>query len=108
MGPGKEAASKQAVEARAQGCTAVEIADGCTLDGTISTADLFALTGFDAVAFWGAEDEASDIRDALAARDGVLIPLLMEVGDSARYHIERHMCIDTTASGGNTQLLSSS
>ena len=44
-------------------------------------------------------------RVALAARDGALIPLLSE-GDFSRWLThERHVCVDTTAAGGNAQLL---
>ncbi|MEX1180858.1 MAG: bifunctional proline dehydrogenase/L-glutamate gamma-semialdehyde dehydrogenase PutA [Cucumibacter sp.] len=108
LGPGVSAARRQAREARAQGCTALEIAAGCRLDGTVPAGALRDLQGFDAVAFWGPADAQRAIRQALADRPGALIPLITETGYPGRYHIERHLCVNTTATGGNTQLLSQS
>ena len=88
----------QQSQALSAGCDAV-IAIG---------ANLTNLTGFDAVAFWGDAENAREIRKVLAARSGPLIPLIYEQNDAARYHLERHICIDTTASGGNTSLLAHS
>ena len=42
---------------------------------------------------------------ALAARDGPLVPLVTGRPDAAHACLERHVCIDTTAAGGNAQLL---
>ncbi len=68
---------------------------------------LGSLTGFVAVVFEGRDAALRPMRAALAARDGALLPLLAE-GDFARWVvIERHLCIDTTASGGNAALLAS-
>jgi len=41
----------------------------------------------------------------LSARDGPIIPLLAESDNSNGYRIERHICIDTIAAGGNASLL---
>lgn len=41
----------------------------------------------------------------LSARDGPIIPLLAESDNSYGYRVERHICIDTTAAGGNASLL---
>jgi RHH-type proline utilization regulon transcriptional repressor/proline dehydrogenase/delta 1-pyrroline-5-carboxylate dehydrogenase len=59
------------------------------------------------VAFCGPEAEAREIRQVLASRLGRIIPL--SVSDDM-HHLciqERHTCVNTTASGGNTTLLSS-
>ena len=42
---------------------------------------------------------------ALAARRGPILPLIGGMPDAGHALLERHVCIDTTASGGNAQLL---
>ena len=42
---------------------------------------------------------------ALAARKGPILPLIGTLPDRGHAMLERHVCIDTTASGGNAQLL---
>ena len=56
------------------------------------------------------EDPATIIgwRRALAAREGAIVPLVADAGEVARYVHERHVCIDTTAAGGNASLLAAS
>ncbi|MDF2365848.1 bifunctional proline dehydrogenase/L-glutamate gamma-semialdehyde dehydrogenase PutA [Sneathiella sp.] len=44
-------------------------------------------------------------RQAIAAREGAIIPLIIGGEDWELYVAERALCIDTTASGGNTKLL---
>ncbi len=61
--------------------------------------------GFDAVAWFGDRDTLATIRRALAQRDGALIPLLALPEDEGRLVLERHVCVDTTAAGGNAALL---
>ena len=111
LGPTAEDAYFQAGEARSFGCPAVICAPGATgpwcLDGEVKAEQLTNLEGFDVVAFFGSDDEATKLRKILASRDGRLIPL--SVSDDM-HHIciqERHTCVNTTASGGNTTLLSS-
>jgi len=62
---------------------------------------------FDAVAFF-TDDEATlrPIRIAMSERDGPLLPLLTSPDDASRLLLERHVCIDTTAAGGNASLMS--
>ncbi len=45
------------------------------------------------------------LRQALARRDGAILPLLAGPEDATRLVLERHVCIDTTAAGGNAALL---
>ncbi|MCF6304784.1 MAG: bifunctional proline dehydrogenase/L-glutamate gamma-semialdehyde dehydrogenase PutA [Rhodobacteraceae bacterium] len=99
LGPDMNSAKQQKSEAQAQGCQAVIALGIC---------DFSQLHGFDGVVYWGDVDCAREIRISLASRDGPLIPLIFEKNTPARYHIERHICIDTTASGGNTSLLAAS
>ncbi|MGB6231824.1 MAG: hypothetical protein WBF53_17045, partial [Litorimonas sp.] len=62
------------------------------------------LTGFAAVLHWGSEADQRAARIALSDRDGPILPLI--VSDDALMLVrEEHVCIDTTASGGNAELL---
>jgi RHH-type proline utilization regulon transcriptional repressor/proline dehydrogenase/delta 1-pyrroline-5-carboxylate dehydrogenase len=45
------------------------------------------------------------LRKALARREGAILPLIQNSNDWREYVLERAICIDTTASGGNTALL---
>jgi RHH-type proline utilization regulon transcriptional repressor/proline dehydrogenase/delta 1-pyrroline-5-carboxylate dehydrogenase len=45
------------------------------------------------------------LRQQLAATDGPLLPLVNRLDDPSRFLLERHICIDTTAAGGNASLL---
>jgi RHH-type transcriptional regulator, proline utilization regulon repressor / proline dehydrogenase / delta 1-pyrroline-5-carboxylate dehydrogenase len=66
---------------------------------------LTMLQGFGLVAFAGSPAAARAIRLALARREGEILPLVTEVVAPWRYALERHICIDTTAAGGNASLL---
>ncbi len=54
-----------------------------------------------------ASDHHRAVRIALAARDGPILPLIDNLSDWRQLLIERALCIDTTASGGNAVLLAS-
>ncbi|KKB10062.1 bifunctional proline dehydrogenase/L-glutamate gamma-semialdehyde dehydrogenase PutA [Devosia chinhatensis] len=74
-------------------------------------ADIAALetgTGFDAVAWFGDSESLAAVRRALSRRNGALLPLLTSPADAARLYLERHVCIDTTAAGGNASLMATS
>lgn len=89
----------QASIARAAGCAAVEV------PGALDPAALTGLRGMAVVAFDGGADQARAIRIALAAREGAIVPMA-GLAELASYCVlERHLCIDTTASGGNASLL---
>ncbi len=96
LGPSREAALRQAQAVRALGGLAVE-APG------LPAAALTTLAGFSGALLWGGEARAH--AAALAARPGPILPLVESTPDAAHVLIERHVCIDTTASGGNAQLL---
>lgn len=68
---------------------------------------LARLEGFSGVVCWGAVSEQKAARLALSRRDGAILPLA--TGKAIKWVVmaEQHVCIDTTASGGNTELLSS-
>ncbi|MCQ0970013.1 bifunctional proline dehydrogenase/L-glutamate gamma-semialdehyde dehydrogenase PutA [Paracoccus sp. TK19116] len=89
----------QAALARQAGCEAAEV------QGHLAANALKALSGFALVAFDGPEDQARSYRRALAARQGAILPLVTSAEIFAHAVLERHLCIDTTASGGNASLL---
>ncbi|AKS45405.1 L-proline dehydrogenase /delta-1-pyrroline-5-carboxylate dehydrogenase [Octadecabacter temperatus] len=59
-----------------------------------------------AAAVWhGDVDAARGIEQALAKRTGAIVPLITEPINAGHVLHERHICIDTTAAGGNAALL---
>ena len=58
-----------------------------------------------AVMWWGDAQTGRTLAKALAAQDGPLVPLITGTPDVAHVCHERHICIDTTAAGGNAALL---
>ncbi|MGI9412461.1 MAG: bifunctional proline dehydrogenase/L-glutamate gamma-semialdehyde dehydrogenase PutA [Hyphomicrobiales bacterium] len=120
LGPDRDSALAQAMQALALGNGAVVAAPGveaevevlaragapvACVEGHVTPATLAEVRGIDAVA--SAADEATlrAIRKALAGRDGMLVPLITERLAPERYVLERHLCIDTTAAGGNATLI---
>ena len=99
MGPGKDTAAEQARAVTALGGNAVE------LSGSIDATALTDGPAYGGVLWWGDEATARKLEQALSERDGSIIPLLRGLPDTARVRAERHVCVDTTASGGNAQLL---
>jgi RHH-type proline utilization regulon transcriptional repressor/proline dehydrogenase/delta 1-pyrroline-5-carboxylate dehydrogenase len=105
LGPSLEQAKAQAKDAQKAGCATVIIAPDVVLTGAMPLEYLENLQGFDAVVLWGDETALRIARSALAKRNGALLPLI-DAGDiTERCIIERHICIDTTAAGGNAALL---
>jgi RHH-type transcriptional regulator, proline utilization regulon repressor / proline dehydrogenase / delta 1-pyrroline-5-carboxylate dehydrogenase len=101
LGPGGAAAAAQAAIARAAGCPAIE-APGGDLPAP------GALSGIALAACDGTAEDARAIRRALSERPGPIVPLVRPAELGALCRIERHLCIDTTASGGNATLLAAS
>ncbi|WP_027259361.1 bifunctional proline dehydrogenase/L-glutamate gamma-semialdehyde dehydrogenase PutA [Leisingera aquimarina] len=99
MGPGPEAAAEQAKEVIGLGGTAIEA------HGMFDLHRLEAIQGIAGVLWWGDEATGREIEQWLAKRDGPIIPLIPGKPDRARVLAERHVCVDTTASGGNADLL---
>ena len=64
------------------------------------------LHGFSSVIHWGEAADQRRARQALAKRDGQILPLATGKNITWAITAEQHICIDTTASGGNTELLS--
>lgn len=109
LGPSLDMAEKQAAMACEQGCGTLVVAPGArgatALDGFLDRADLATLKGFDGVALWSGEEDLKAARIALSNRRGPILPLMTERDIRPRCILERHICIDTTATGGNTSLL---
>jgi len=66
---------------------------------------LLAAGDFDAVACFGPPEVLSAVRQSLSQRTGAIVPLITSPCETFRLIIERHVCIDTTAAGGNASLL---
>jgi RHH-type proline utilization regulon transcriptional repressor/proline dehydrogenase/delta 1-pyrroline-5-carboxylate dehydrogenase len=99
LGPGEQAAERQAAAVRAAGGLAMVIPGG------IETAALGSLSGFGGLVWWGDADNARHLAQALAERDGPILPLIVTDIAPHMVLVERHLCVDTTASGGNAALL---
>ncbi|MFK7880204.1 bifunctional proline dehydrogenase/L-glutamate gamma-semialdehyde dehydrogenase PutA [Roseobacter sp.] len=109
LGPTQEDVEAQMGIAQQMGCVAVGVAPTArgpnTLAGFLPRSALDSLQGFAAVVLWSEADDLRLAREALARRDGALLPLIAtsEMKDLCVH--ERHLCIDTTAAGGNAALL---
>lgn len=99
LGPGQETATAQADAVRALGGVAVQA------DGLVAADSLTGLAPLGAVIWWGDAVQARNYEQALALRDGPIIALLTGQPDVAHVLHERHVCVDTTAAGGNAALL---
>ena len=123
LGPTVDIAIAQALQALDAGCGVVVVLSdaakavaklieagapivGC--DGTIDPESFATLKRFDSVAAAGISDCTTSLRRVLASREGPIIPLETQVVAPERYLIERHLCVDTTAAGGNASLLAES
>ncbi|WP_416138550.1 bifunctional proline dehydrogenase/L-glutamate gamma-semialdehyde dehydrogenase PutA [Halomonas sp. HK25] len=120
LGPTLDIAVAQAAQALGAGCAAVLVAPGAAkavqplsdagapvaaLDGSVAAETLSEVRGIAAVAAAGDSDWTRALRLALAERDGAIVPLETQTISPERYVVERHLCIDTTAAGGNASLL---
>jgi len=74
-------------------------------DRAAVAAELAGLGPLDLVAADPDEPLRREMRRALAARDGALVPLIEADGGLLDFVIEHTLSIDTTASGGNASLL---
>ncbi len=99
LGPGQEAAEHQARAAKSLGGVAVAVPQ------LLKPEDLTELQGFGGAVWWGAPEKARAYGQALAAREGAILPLITGTIEVSDVLLERHVCVDTTASGGNAELL---
>jgi len=120
LGPGRGDALLQAISALAQQNRVVIVAEkgdeigrllsrhglpARGVEGILEAGSLRDLEGIDAVMSLASQQSLRAYRAALADRDGKLIPLICETGAPERLVVERHLCIDTTAAGGNASLI---
>jgi RHH-type proline utilization regulon transcriptional repressor/proline dehydrogenase/delta 1-pyrroline-5-carboxylate dehydrogenase len=120
LGPDEPSARRQAELALRRGNAAVVVAPGATriaidlgvdgaviggVDKRLAPAAIEAGLMVDAICHFGDDEALRPFRTALARREGPIVPLVASEADEERLVIERHICIDTTASGGNAELL---
>ena len=96
LGPSAAAAAMQVAAVQALGGLAVA-APGLAPDALVR----LAVSG---AVWWGDATGGRPYAQALAQRAGAIVPLV-GAPDTAYVLLERHVCIDTTASGGNAELL---
>ncbi|MCW5720698.1 MAG: bifunctional proline dehydrogenase/L-glutamate gamma-semialdehyde dehydrogenase PutA [Devosia sp.] len=97
LGPSEADVAAQRKMAEMAGCVPLVV----PLDADM----LRTATTFDAVAWFGDDATLGVMRKALAERDGPILPLLSGREEVARLQLERHVCVDTTAAGGNATLI---
>ncbi len=120
LGPDTESARRQAQLALELGNGVLVVAPGGSkiaemlgangepiggLDKKLAPAAIEAGLFVDAVMHFGTDADLKPWRQALARREGPIIPLITRPSDAEHLIRERHVCIDTTASGGNAELL---
>jgi RHH-type proline utilization regulon transcriptional repressor/proline dehydrogenase/delta 1-pyrroline-5-carboxylate dehydrogenase len=99
LGPGVKLAAEQAALVRGLGGVAVE------QPGAVDPGAMRSLRDLSAVIWWGDLGLARGYAAALAERDGPLVALVTDAPDAGHVLHERHLCVDTTAAGGNANLL---
>ncbi len=99
LGPGPDAAEAQAKAVKALGGRAV------LATGRVAPETLTALEAVSGALWWGNDDTARAYCLALSARSGPILPLITGHPDLGHVMGERHVCVDTTAAGGNAALL---
>jgi RHH-type proline utilization regulon transcriptional repressor/proline dehydrogenase/delta 1-pyrroline-5-carboxylate dehydrogenase len=99
LGPGPAAAAAQAKQVEQWGGQPV------MAQGTVAASVLSTLNPLANVIWWGDAEQGRAYARALADRDGPIIGLITATPDIAHVMHERHVCIDTTAAGGNAALL---
>lgn len=119
LGPDAETLLAQVIQALAAGNAVLAVAPEASralqplldkglplaaVDGDVDPATLRDLA-VDVVASAADEETRRALRRALAARAGKIVPLVSEIICPAAYAVERAVCVDTTAAGGNASLL---
>ncbi|MFK7752777.1 MAG: bifunctional proline dehydrogenase/L-glutamate gamma-semialdehyde dehydrogenase PutA [Sedimentitalea sp.] len=99
LGPGNTAVNEQVEAIQKLGGSAIRA------NGMLPPQDLTDVPDIAGAVWWGDDHTARDYDLALAARAGPLVPLILGLPDIAHVRSERHVCVDTTAAGGNAALL---
>ena len=109
LGATTEAAYEQAEIAKAMQCQALIVCPGAigdnAIDGFLPRELLTRIKGVQLFALWSDNNDLAQARQALAKRDGAIMPLVSEQDLAQACVLERHVCVDTTAAGGNASLL---
>ena len=109
LGPTIDDAKEQMQIAQGAGCSALAVVPGWPDDagiaGYLKRDALAHLKDFDAVALWSDRPDLTMARRALAQRNGPILALIATRNMRPQCLLERHICIDTTAAGGNAKLL---
>ena len=98
-GPGPETVQAQVKAVEALGGRAL------AATGPVDPQSLTVGPAYCGVLWWGDADTAAALNRALAGRDGAIMPLITGQPDAGHVLWERHLCVDTTAAGGNAALL---
>jgi RHH-type proline utilization regulon transcriptional repressor/proline dehydrogenase/delta 1-pyrroline-5-carboxylate dehydrogenase len=99
MGPGADVAQEQLAAVKALGGI------GISTEGSLTASQLSEIADLGAVIWWGDTQTGRALETALSTREGPIIALITGMPDAAHVLHERHVCIDTTAAGGNAALL---
>nr|WP_317055681.1 bifunctional proline dehydrogenase/L-glutamate gamma-semialdehyde dehydrogenase PutA [Roseovarius sp. W115]MDV2929268.1 bifunctional proline dehydrogenase/L-glutamate gamma-semialdehyde dehydrogenase PutA [Roseovarius sp. W115] len=99
LGPGEDAAKAQAEAVMALGGRAA------TVTGALAAEVLTTQSNFAGALWWGDATKAQAYTTALSKRNGPILPLITGQPDLGHVMGERHVCVDTTAAGGNAALL---
>jgi RHH-type proline utilization regulon transcriptional repressor/proline dehydrogenase/delta 1-pyrroline-5-carboxylate dehydrogenase len=73
--------------------------------GQVAPDALSTLDGIAGAIWWGEAAQGRDYGLALSRREGPIVPLISGAPDQGHACHERHVCVDTTAAGGNAALL---
>lgn len=98
-GPGPETAKAQ------RDAIAALAGQAVIVQGEFDPNDLIDGPAYGGVLWWGDAETGRALDQALAQRNGPIVPLITGLPDRGNALIERHVCVDTTASGGNADLL---
>lgn len=122
LGPGVEVAIAQAAQALGVGCGVVVVVEGAgkkaqplieadapivVFEGSMGSNALATLSVPGSVAAAGNADYLAEYRTLLAAQAGPILQLQNQLLAPQSYLSERHICVDTTAAGGNVTLIGS-
>jgi RHH-type proline utilization regulon transcriptional repressor/proline dehydrogenase/delta 1-pyrroline-5-carboxylate dehydrogenase len=96
-------AQSESIQALTEKARALEIPVQIII-GELAAKELEHLQHFSAIASDAPRENLKQYRIALAKRNGALLPLINETSPE-RFILERHLCVDTTAAGGNASLI---
>lgn len=99
LGPCSQAATQQVETITALGGVAVRA------DGKVPAAALTTFSPLGGAVWWGDTQQGRAYALALGEREGAIVPLICQIPDAVHALLERHLCVDTTAAGGNVSLL---